>query len=34
MSENLKVLIKEKSEKGVLRLVMNNLDYKKHKDDQ
>ena len=28
MSENLKVLIKEKSKKGVLRLVMNNLDYK------
>jgi len=28
MSENLKILIKEKSDKGVLRLVMNNLDYK------
>ena len=28
MSEDTKILIKEKSDKGVLRLVMNNLDYK------
>ena len=28
MSEDIKILIKEKSDKGVLRLVMNNLDYK------
>ena len=28
MSEDIKKLIKEKSDKGVLRLVMNNLDYK------
>ena len=28
MKENLKILIKEKSDKGVLRLIMSNLDHK------
>ena len=28
MEENLKILIKEKSDKGILRLIMNNLDQK------
>ena len=28
MDKDIKILIKEQSDKGVLRLVMNNLDYK------
>ena len=28
MDEDINILIKEQSDKGVLRLVMNNLDYK------